>query len=94
MGLLKCLKKDPEKKKKSFWIELYFTRGPRKGRFAGYHEVHKVPIGHIEAHIKLVADRIHAKAPWDFGLYMERLELALDYLFAELGRRANRKVLE
>jgi hypothetical protein len=94
-GQLRCLKKAPEKK--SFWIDLYYTRGPKKERFAGFYEIHGLPTRFIEERIKLISEAyqsmdfqsIQAKV-FDFA---RRAEIALDFLFAELGRRASRRMI-
>jgi len=93
VGQLRSLKKDPTKK--SFWIDLFFTRGVRKGKFAGFFELREVPLRFIEERIQTATATYEKWQGTSMGLlYNARIEQALDYLFAELGRRTNRKVIQ
>lgn len=87
-----ALKKDPTKL--SLKIHCEYLDGGRKGKEAGFHEIHKLPTRVIKAVIEELSNA-YARGPWfDVDtLWHANCELALDYLFAELGRRANRKVI-
>lgn len=88
-GIFKQSKKNPNHR--SLWIVLCFVTGKRKGKFAGVHEIHRLPLKHLQEAIVHISKWLEG-----YQGYPEPIasaELALDYLFAELGRRAARKVL-
>lgn len=91
IGELRALKRDPSKT--SFWLALYWKRGSRKGLHAGYFEIHKVPTNLLQERIVEFAEECGENLTSRTEHYRAHLEQALDYLFAELGRRAGRKVI-
>lgn len=88
-----CLKKDPSKLSLRIWC-IWISPASRKGKTAGCYEIHKLPTRILEGTIKDLSEK-YTKGPYiaiDKQWYAN-CEQALDYLFAELGRRAARKVI-
>lgn len=100
VGKLLCQKKDPSKV--SFWIEAqaYKDRAltiPRKG-VTEWYEVRSVPTWWLELMIKGIAKKYeyYQEAALVEPYRTNQLNgccLALDYLYAELGRRVDKGVI-
>lgn len=91
---MKCKKTNSSKTQ--LYLEYWYIKGPKKNAYAGMYSARKVPVDHLQSRIKETSEYLAWAYSTDAYLdpiYIRRTELALDYLYAELGRRANRAVV-
>jgi hypothetical protein len=95
VGQLRCLKKDPNKL--AFYIEAWHTKrdrlGKKRGPYFFYVRDPRVPTWFLVRKVKQIAEDYSGWGPAWKEIYGERTERALDYLFAELSRRAPEPVV-
>lgn len=93
VGQLRALKKDPDKI--CFYVEAWHQNPDRKRRGPYFFSVRdpRIPIWWIERRIKEISEDFAKAGKGYLVIYGERTERALDFLFAELSRRAPKPVV-
>ena len=92
-AVLKCKKKDPTKK--TLYLQYWWSKSPKTGKYYGLVSVRDVPVDHLQSRIVELSETYDkwSKSPHAQLYNLNDLQLALDYLFVELGRRASRAVV-
>ncbi len=94
VGKLKCQKKDPTKV--SFWLECAYFRDDACTKLKSDHtyflELHYLHTSTLEKAIKWTVENLERfQRTWtDENDWIKKTYLALDYLYAELGRRVDK----